>query len=93
MRFPLQFSIAFLFTFLLVTLGVTLISFNYTENEEVALLAADDSFSRISRETATRMRGLYRPAEVLVDLTSRLPAALLQRSAWPVRRGITTQNP
>jgi HD-GYP domain-containing protein (c-di-GMP phosphodiesterase class II) len=75
MRFPLQFSIAFLFTFLLVTLGVTLISFNYTENEEVALLAADDSFSRISRETATRIRSLYRPAEVLVDLTSRLPAA------------------
>ena len=75
MRFPLQSSIAFLFTLLIMTLGVALISFNYVENEEVALLAADDSFNRISRETATQIRSLYRPAEVLVDLSSRLPAA------------------
>lgn len=75
MRFPLQISIAVLFTLLIIALGITLIGFNYNENEDVALLAAEDSFSRITRETTNNIQRLYRPAEVLVDLIIRLPSA------------------
>ena len=74
MRFPLQISIAVLFTLLIIALGITLIGFNYNENEDVALLAADDSFARITRETTNNIQRLYRPAEVLVDLIIRLPS-------------------
>ena len=75
MRFPLQISIAVLFTLLIIALGITLIGFNYNENEDVALLAAEDAYSRITRETTTNIQRLYRPAEVLVDLVIRLPSA------------------
>ena len=75
MRFPLQISIAAVFTLLIVLLGATLIGFNYTKNKEVALLAAEDAFARITRETKNNIQGMYRPAEALVDLTIRLPAA------------------
>jgi len=75
MRFPLQISIAVLFTLLIIALGITLIGFNYNENEDVALLAAEDAYSRITRETKINIQSLYRPAEVLVDLTIRLPSA------------------
>ena len=73
MRFPLQISIAVLFTLLIAALGVTLIVFNYNENEDMALLAAKDANTRIARETTSQIQSLYRPAEVLVDLIIRLP--------------------
>ena len=75
MRFPLQISIAVLFTLLIIALGVTLIFFNYNENEKVALFAAEDTYSRITRETTTNIQSLYKPTEVLVDLVARLPSA------------------
>ena len=97
MRFPLQISIAAVFTLLIVLLGATLIGFSYTKNKEVALLAAEDAFARITRETQNNIQGMYRPAEALVDLTIRLPAAeapepaqdrppraRIRRAQWPL---------
>jgi len=68
-RVPLQAGIAAVFTVLIAALGVTLIWYNYEEGRKAALIAADDLFARITRQTATDIRKLYAPAEALVDLT------------------------
>lgn len=68
-RVPLQVGIAVVFTVLIAALGVTLIWYHYAESRKAALIAADDLFARITRQTATDIRKLYAPAEALVDLT------------------------
>jgi HD-GYP domain-containing protein (c-di-GMP phosphodiesterase class II) len=68
-RVRLQVGIALVFTLLIAALGLTLIWYNYQESREAALIAADDLFARITRQTATNIQKLYAPAEALVDLT------------------------
>ena len=73
-RFPLQLSIAVVFTVLIVTLGVSLIWYNYAKNRALAFVAAEDLFTRITSHTATNIRELYAPTESLIDLTAQLEA-------------------
>ncbi len=73
-RVPLQVGIAVVFTVLIAALGITLIGYNYKESRHAALIAADDLFARIARQTATNIQKLYAPAEALVDLTVTLDA-------------------
>ncbi len=68
-RVRLQVGIALVFTLLIAALGTTLIWYHYKESREAALVAADDLFGRITRQTATNIQKLYAPAEALVDLT------------------------
>jgi HD-GYP domain-containing protein (c-di-GMP phosphodiesterase class II) len=68
-RIRLQVGIALVFTLLITALGSTLIWYNYKESRDAALIAADDLFARITRQTATNIQKLYAPAEALVDLT------------------------
>ncbi len=74
LKYTLQIGIATAFTLLIVIFGITLISYNYNSNKEVALAAADDIFARATREIAHSIRGLYYPAVILVDITSQLNA-------------------
>ena len=73
-RYPLQISIAVVFTLLITVLGTTLVLYNYSKNKTITLLAAADLFDRITRQTATNIRKLYVPAEILVDATAQLEA-------------------
>jgi len=73
-RVPLQVGIAVVFTVLIAATGAALIWYNYKESKAAALIAADDLFARITRQTATDVRKLYAPAEALVDLTVTLDA-------------------
>ncbi len=73
-RYPLQLSIAVVFTVLIVILGVSLVWYNYSENKALAFLAAEDLFTRITRHTGTNIRALYAPTETLIDLTAQLDA-------------------
>jgi len=75
LKYPLQIGIATAFTLLIVIFGITLISYNYNSNKEVALAAANDVFARATREIAHGLRGLYYPALILVDITSQLDSA------------------
>jgi len=68
-RVRLQFGIALVFSVLVAALGVALTWYHYKESREAALIAADDLFARITRQTATNIQKLYAPAEALVDLT------------------------
>jgi len=68
-RVRLKVGIALVFTVLIAALGTALIWYNYKESREAALIAADDLFARITRQTATNIQKLYAPAEALVDLT------------------------
>jgi HD-GYP domain-containing protein (c-di-GMP phosphodiesterase class II) len=74
-RFPLQFGIASAFTLLIVLFGGALIGFNYNESKAMALVSAQDLFTRITRQVTANIRELYAPAEAIVDLTIQLPAA------------------
>jgi HD-GYP domain-containing protein (c-di-GMP phosphodiesterase class II) len=74
-RYPLQFGIAVAFTLLIVLFGSALIGFNYQESKAMALISAQDIFTRITRQVTTNIRELYAPAEAIVDLTVQLPAA------------------
>lgn len=75
LKYTLQVGIATAFTLLIVIFGISLISYNYNSNKEVALAAADDVFARATREIAHSLRGLYYPALILVDITSQLESA------------------
>jgi HD-GYP domain-containing protein (c-di-GMP phosphodiesterase class II)/HAMP domain-containing protein len=68
-RVRIQIGIGIVFTVLIAALGVALVGYNYKESREAALIAADDLFARITRQTATNIQKLYAPAEALVDLT------------------------
>jgi len=73
-RVPLQVGIAVVFTVLIAATGAALTWYNYKDSKEAALIAADDLFARITRQTAADVRKLYAPAEALVDLTVTLDA-------------------
>ena len=73
-RVPLQVGIAVVFTVLIAATGAALTWYNYKDSKEAALIAADDLFARIARQTAADVRKLYAPAEALVDLTVTLDA-------------------
>jgi HD-GYP domain-containing protein (c-di-GMP phosphodiesterase class II) len=68
-RVPLQVGIAVVFTALIAALGMALTWYHYEESRDAALIAADDLFARITRQTASNIQKLYAPAEALVDLT------------------------
>jgi len=68
-RVRLQVGIALVFTVLIAALGVALTWYHYQASRDAALIAADDLFARITRQTATNIQKLYAPAEALVDLT------------------------
>jgi HD-GYP domain-containing protein (c-di-GMP phosphodiesterase class II) len=68
-RVRLKVGIALVFTVLIAALGTALIWYNYKESREAALIAADDLFARITRQTASNIQKLYAPVEALVDLT------------------------
>jgi HD-GYP domain-containing protein (c-di-GMP phosphodiesterase class II) len=67
----LQFTIAAVFTALLLLVGATLIGYNYVESRRIALAGADDVLERSSAHLQTSIAGLYRPVQNLVDLSSR----------------------
>ena len=74
-RIPLQIGISAVFILLIALFGLVLVWYQYEENKEMDLLAAQDLFERITRETAANIRELYAPAEALVDISTRLAAA------------------
>ncbi len=84
-RVPLRVGIAVVFTVLIAALGVTLIWYHYEESRDAALVAADDLFARITRQTATNVQKLYAPAEALVDLTVTLDAVASEAPAERLR--------
>jgi HD-GYP domain-containing protein (c-di-GMP phosphodiesterase class II) len=84
-RVPLQVGIALVFTVLIAATGAALIWYNYKESKAAALIAADDLFARITRQTATDIRKLYAPAEALVDLTVTLDAVSSDSSSERMR--------
>ncbi len=74
-RIPLQIGISSVFILLISLFGLVLVWYQYEENKEMDLLAAQDLFERITRETTANIRELYAPAEALVDISTRLAAA------------------
>jgi HD-GYP domain-containing protein (c-di-GMP phosphodiesterase class II)/HAMP domain-containing protein len=84
-RVSLQDGIALAFTLLIAAMGITLIWYNYKESRDAALIAADDLFGRVTRQTITNVQKLYAPAEALVDLTVTLDAVTSDAPAERLR--------
>ncbi|WP_455203100.1 HD domain-containing phosphohydrolase [Kaarinaea lacus] len=72
LRHSLQIEIAVVFSLIISVLGVVLVWYNYSENKQVALIAADDVFGRVTRSSSANIQRIYAPAEALVDLTTKL---------------------
>ena len=74
-RFPLQFTIAFVFSLLFLLVGLALISYNYFESRKMAMLGANRLLARTSQHIETTVSDLYGPVRNLVDISSRALAA------------------
>ncbi len=71
-RYPLHVTIAFVFSALLLVVGIALISYNYHESRKMAMLGADRLLARTSSHLETTVSDLYGPARSLVDISSRV---------------------
>ena len=71
-RYPLHVTIAFVFSALLLIVGIALISYNYHESRKMAMLGADRLLARTSSHLETTVSDLYGPVRSLVDISSRV---------------------
>ena len=71
-RYPLQFTIAFVFSALFLLVGIALISYNYHETQKMTLLGADRLLAGMGRHLETTVSDLYRPVRNLADISSRV---------------------
>jgi len=71
-RYPLHVTIAFVFSALLLMVGLALISYNYHESRKMAMLGAEQLLARTSRHLETTVSDLYGPVRNLVDISSRV---------------------
>jgi len=82
-RYPLHVTISLTFAGLMLLFGTALIAFNYVENRRIALLGADEQLELIGEKMRSSVSELYRPAQNLVDISSR---ALLAGDSTVERR-------
>ena len=74
-RYPLHVTIAFVFSALLLIVGLALISYNYHESRKMAMLGADRLMARTSSHLETTVSDLYGPVRNFVDISSRVVSA------------------
>ena len=70
-RYPLHVTISLTFAGLMLLFGSALIAFNYVESRRIALLGADEQLEQIGAKMRSSVSELYRPAQNLVDISSR----------------------
>jgi len=70
-RYPLHITLAAFFVTAFVLFGVAVIAYGYFEGRRMELVGAHDLMDRISRQLQGEIRGLYQPAQNLVDIMSK----------------------
>ena len=70
-HYPLHVTISLTFAGLMLLFGSALIAFNYLESRRIALLGADEQMEQIGAQMRSSVAELYRPAQNLVDISSR----------------------
>ena len=70
-RFPLHTTLATIFVTAFTLFGTAVIAYSYLEGRRMELVGAHDLMDRIGRQKQADITGLYQPAQVLVDITSK----------------------
>jgi hypothetical protein len=70
-RYPLHITLAAVFVTAFVIFGVAVIAYGYFEGRRMELVGAHDLMDRINRQLQANIRGLYQPAQSLVDIMSK----------------------
>jgi len=70
-RYPLHITLATIFVTAFALFGMAVIAYSYLEGRRMQLVGAYDLMDRIGRQIQADITGLYQPAQVLVDITSK----------------------